>query len=726
MRLPQLLTRAAWVGTSSLLAVGGLVVFFAWLALQAQWQVPDPGALSGPTQLRARDGTVIARFTSEVDRRLVDLDDVSPYVVDAVVANEDERFYDHDGVDPLSLVRAIATNVRTGGISQGGSTLTQQYVKNAFTGAERTIIRKVREAVISIQLERDLTKQQILERYLNTVYFGEGAYGVEAAALTYFGVRASELSAAQAAQLAQLLPAPSLRNPRADPEGADRRGDAVLAKMQQLGYLSPDEADDAATQEVAVLPRRPAPTVAPFFVAYVRRQLEIAYGKQTVLTGALDVTTSLDLSAQEHLDAAVDDQLLSQEPGPFRAGAVALDPRNGDILAIHGGPDFRTRSFDLATQGRRQNGSTFKPIAFAAALEAGIDPSTGYPSPGRTVITRDNCPPYGGAPEGVVGGPGGSMSLREGLIRSVNTVFIRVGCDVGPEAIVDLGLRLGVRNRISPNVSVALGGSDFGGSVLDMASAFGTLANDGVYCPARAILSVRGPDGEEQPLPREVTIVPGMEPRFRSLTQPELAARPEGLAERDEGRCVGALDADIARTTTQALEQVVARSTGRRAAIERPQAGKTGTTNEEKDAWFAGYTPELSLAVWIGHPDSTEASIHDVAGFSRVQGGTIPALIWRDAAREILAGVSPSSFLEPGELNLGDERAWPAPARPRPTATPSPEPSPTPSPEPTGDPPGGDPTGGDPTEDGSEPPDDGGTEDDEDDEDCLIVLGDCD
>ncbi len=258
MRLPLVLKRVLWVGTSSLVAVTAIVVFFAWLALQVEWRVPDPGALSGPTEVFARDGTVLARFTSEVDRRVVPLDEVSPHVVDAVVANEDERFYEHGGVDPLSLLRAVVTNVRTGGIAQGGSTLTQQYVKNAFVGSERTLLRKVREAVISIQLERDLTKREILERYLNTVYFGEGAYGVEAASLTYFGVHAAELSAAQGATLAQLLPAPSARNPRVDPTGADERADAVLRKMVRLGVPRRGRARRRPVAgRVEVLPRQP-------------------------------------------------------------------------------------------------------------------------------------------------------------------------------------------------------------------------------------------------------------------------------------------------------------------------------------------------------------------------------------------------------------------------------------------------------------------------------------
>jgi penicillin-binding protein 1A len=744
---PSYLKRVAWVGTSALVAVTALVALFAWLALHIEWRVPDPGALSGPTELEARDGTVIARFTSEVDRRVVPYDAISRHVVHAVVANEDQRFYEHDGVDPLSLLRAIVMNVRTGGISQGGSTLTQQYVKNAFVGADRTLLRKMREAVISIQLERDLSKEAILERYLNTVYFGEGAYGVEAAALTYFGVSAAELDPARAALLAQLLPAPSTRNPRVDPAGADRRADAIVRRMEQLGFVSPSERAEAVAEDVEVLPRRRETFAAPYFVEYVRKQLEQAYGRQQVMTGALRVRTTIDLEAQRHLDEAVVNQLLSKDPGDVRAGGVALDPRTGDILAIHGGPDFETQRFDLATQLARQNGSTFKPIAFIAALEDGVDPDTRYAAPGRRTITSGNCAAYEGEPREVGGGPGGRLPLREALTRSVNTVFIQLGCQLGPERIIDQGLRMGIRNRIDPFVSVALGGSSSGGSVLDMASAFGTIANDGLYCAARSILSVTDGNGEALPLPREVTVVPGMAPRPRSLTTPELDARPDGLAARDAGGCVGAVDADIARTTTEALKEVVSRTTGRRAQIGRPQAGKTGTTNGEKDAWFVGYTPELSLAVWVGDPggeDGVASEMRDVAGFRRVQGGTIPALIWKDAAEDILADVPPTDFLVPGELDPDEGGVRPAPPRDREREQPDGATDDVPS-EDTGgatepaEPTEGDDTGdgdgdggggggdeGDGRDDGGGGGDDGGGGGDDDDDDaCLIVVGDC-
>ncbi|MBW3661575.1 MAG: penicillin-binding protein [Actinobacteria bacterium] len=686
--LKRLIRRMIVVGGSALLAAGLLLAFFAWLALQIDWQIPDAAALNSPSVLLDRDGGVIARFTGEQDRRLVTLEQVSDAAIDAVIAAEDERFYEHRGVDPASLIRAVARNVVTGSIEQGGSTLTQQYVRNAFrvVGRERTIVRKVREAVISIQLERRHSKTEILENYLNTVYFGEGAYGIEAASLTFFRKPARQLDVAEAAALAQALPAPSSRNPRVDPEGARERRDAVIDKMARHGMITPSQAERAKASPLQTQPRQPSEFRYPYFVEYVRKQLAQNYGPQAVLTGGLQVTTTIDPQIQRIVDEAVAQELPPQEGenADIEAGVVVIDPRNGDILAIHGGRNFIENQLDLATQGRRQNGSAFKPFGFVAALEEGVDPDERYRAPGSIRIRSEDC--EGADPAAptiaVSGGPGGSLRLRDGLSRSVNTVFIQVGCEVGPQRIVDTAARMGVRNEVTPNPAVAIGGPAFGASVLDMASSFATLANDGVYCPARSIRDVRDQNGLELDLPVEVTVVPDMPTHPRPYTEEERESRPDELRDRDTTRCFGAVDPDITRTTTQALERVVAETTGRRANIGRPQAGKTGTGNDERDAWFVGYTPDIAIAVWVGHRFSNEP-LRNVEGFRRVQGGTIPALIWKAAAERILEGVPHTDFLEPGELAIEEGRR-PGPVstvEPQPTesSTESEEPSPTPT-----------------------------------------------
>ena len=681
--------RLAVVGGAALAVILALLVLMAWLALNVDWgELPDPGALSAPSILVTTDGTELARFTSEVDRRVVTLDEISEDAINAVVASEDARFREHDGVDPISLLRAVVSNIRTGGIEQGGSTLTQQYVKNTYLTPERTIIRKIREAVISLQLEKNLTKDEILERYLNTVSFGGLSYGIEAAALSYFGKPAAELSAAEGATLAQLLPAPSTRNPRVDPSGARVRRDAVLERMAELGMLTASKAE-AARATAITLAEPPARQLseAPWFVEYVRKQIVHAWGDEALLRGGLRVTVTLDLDVQRAVDDAVAARLPANEAGDIDAGAVAIDPATGNVLAIHGGRDFTVNQFDLATQGRRQNGSTFKPVVFLTALEQGINPNETYRSPGRITIPAADCIGVDGEPVEVEGGPGGSLTVHEGLIRSVNTVYIQLGCQLGAAPIIEMAGRLGVRNEIPPAPAVALGGAAFGASVIDMASAFATIANDGRACPARTILRVVGPDGRTLPPIDEVTVVPGMETRSRALSEAELASRPEGLGDRDRSRCPAVIEPDHARLLTNDLEQVVARTTGVRARIDRPQAGKTGTTNDEKDAWFAGFTPDLSLAVWVGDPDHDGDGVkpmRNVLGFSRVQGGTIPALIWQEAARQILEDVPPRDFLDVGEGVAGSFRR-PGPPNERPTPTSSPTPTPTTPPtEPTG------------------------------------------
>jgi penicillin-binding protein 1A len=667
----RLLVRRALIASASATTTVALLgALAAWLALNVAWVVPDPGALSGPTQILARDGTVIARFTAEVDRRPVTLDEVADVAQAAVVAAEDARFREHGGVDPLSLVRAVVTNLRTGAISQGGSTLTQQYVKNAFVGDERTLLRKVREAVIAIQLERDASKDEILERYLNTVYFGEGAYGIEAAARTYFGVTAAELDPGQAATLAQLLPAPSTRNPRVDPEGSAQRRDVLLDRMVGLGWLGGAEAAEHRGRELEVAPRSRPATAAPAFVDHVRRQLEHAYGPEVLVAGALTVHTSLDLAAQAQLDEAVAARLPADEAGAVEAAAVALDPRTGEILAVHGGRDLQVGDLNLATMARRQNGSAFKPFVYAAALEDGVsEPTTRWPAPSSTTIRR--CVDHDGAPFEVRGGPGGEQRLHDALVTSTNTTFQLVGCELGGPRMVEMASRLGVANDIPPTASVALGGSAFGASVLDMAAAYGTLANDGRRCPPRSILEVVGPEGEALELPAEVVTAIDHERRPLGPTEDELEAWPEGRGERDDDGCFDAVDPDVARTVTTALGDAVARGTGTRADIGRPQAGKTGTTQDLKDAWFVGYTPDLSLAVWVGDPgrDGPVQTLRGVAGFAEVFGGTIPALLWADSAAAILEEVDPTDFPAPGELTR-DEGPAVAPARDVPDVAP--------------------------------------------------------
>ena len=748
-----LLRRVALALTAAALTMAALVVLTAWAALRVSWAVPDPGAMAGPSEIVDRHGTPIARFTSQLDREIVDLDEVAAEMRDAVIMAEDQRFYEHDGVDPLSLVRAVAANVRTGGIAQGGSTLTQQYVKSAFVGDERTVLRKVREAVISIQLERDVSKDEILERYLNEVYFGQGAYGVEAAAGTYFGVPAAELDAAQSATLAQLLPAPSVRNPVSDPEGARARRDALLGRLAEHGHLDDDTARQAQASDLDLAPdRRQVETQAPAFTDHVRRQLEHAFGDEVMLTGALTVRTSLDLESQQALDAVAADRLPAEEGGEgVDSAMVALQPHTGEVLAMHGGRDMGIGDFNLATMMTgRQQGSALKPFVYAAALEEGIAvPDTSRPAPSSVTIPPGDCVGHDGAPISVSGGGSGSTSVAEALVRSYNTTYQLLGCELGGERVVEQTRRMGVRNEVSTNAGVALGGTDRGASPLDMASAYGTFANDGRWCPPRTILEITGPEGAQVDLPDEVRTIPDLPRDPLDWTEEEVAEHPEWLevlrGEQEDGDCRVATHPSIARAATTAMEDVVARGTARRADIGRPQAGKTGTTTGYVDAWYVGYTPHLSLSVWIGSPGDNE-SLPPLGGFAQVFGGTLPAVMWADAANAILDDVEPEPFPEPIpiDLQVPDEGPRVSPARQVPSQEPEPEPAPeatddTEEPD-AGD--GWDPDGVDPAEDtedaeepedpdtadheaedpADDPPGAGGDEEDEDDDSCLLFC----
>lgn len=506
------------------------------------------------------------------------LKDISKHLQNAVIATEDRRFYEHQGVDPISVVRAVVSNVRSGGIRQGGSTLTQQYVKNVYVGSQQSLYRKVREALIALQLEKERSKDEILEAYLNQVYFGEGAYGAEAAATLYFDKTASELGIAESATLASVLSAPTALSPRHGLKEARSRRNVVLDEMVAAGYITQRQRNRSARTKVRLTPPPEPDRTAPYFVEEVRTQLLHKYGDEAVYNGGLRVTTTLDVGKQRALNLQVKANLPSNPA--LDSGVAVVDPATGDVIAAYSGRNFDRSQVDLAfgrgTDGR-PSGSTFKVFALATALEEGQSLSTSYPAPGQ--ITIGDWSPSGN------GGCGGSCSLMSATALSSNTVYAQVANSVGARDFTDMARRLGVRQSFKdPSLPEVLGTSDV--TPLDMASAMATLSNDGVACPARVVTEVRQPGGVrlEPPDPRQ----PSAE---------ELAAIDEHLrdlhyqfGDEDLGRCYRALAPSIARTATKALEAVVAYGTGARADIGRPQAGKTGTAQNNQEAWFVGYT----------------------------------------------------------------------------------------------------------------------------------------
>jgi penicillin-binding protein 1A len=628
----------------------------AIVALYATTELPAIPPLEQTTMLLDRDGREVAALHADVDRELIAFEHMPRSLRRAVVAVEDADFFRHDGLDPGAILRATWTNVTTGSLSQGGSTITQQYVKNVLTGSERSIGRKVREAILAVKLEHTTSKREILEGYLNTVYFGHGAYGVQAAARTYFDRDARELTLLQSATLAGLIAAPSARDPFVHPEAATRARTAALARLVEVGWLERERARRLDTRPLGLAEEPVVSSEAPHFMEHVRRLLAASYGLDTLYRGGLRVRTTLDGDWQREAERAIH-AALPKRSDP-QAALVAIDPRTGAIRAMVGGRDFDASEFNLATQGRRQAGSAFKPFVLLAALEQGISPLEVRNGPSSLTIPDPFCETRG--EPWTVSNAGdqwaGTMSIEQAMAGSVNTIFAQVTVEVGPEAVADVAHRMGIRSRLAPVCSIGLGTSEV--SPLEMTSAFATLAARGVYMEPTAIERVTGSDGDvlQGPLPR--------------------------IADAGS-QAVSTEDADAA---TRVLGGVVAHGTGTAAWLSgRPVAGKTGTAARATDAWFCGYVPQLATCVWVGYPGASRP-MRNVEGYPEVYGGTLPALIWHDFMAAATAEMPVEGFA-PGSYELyADPPPPPSPSPSAPAPTTSPEPSEPPAPSPSPEP----------------------------------------
>lgn len=593
------------------LAIGLGVLYATVLA-----GLPDPNSRpkgrDQTTRVLDRNGKVIASLFAEQDRTDVPLDQIPVELRQGVVATEDQRFYEHRGVDPIGILRALWTDIRAGDTVQGGSTITQQYVKNAFVTPERTLRRKLMEAALAERVERKLTKDQILESYLNTIYYGHGAYGVESAAQTYFGKSVSKLDLAQSAMIAGVIKSPGRYSPYIDPEAAKVRRDVVLDQMLSEGYIDREAHDAAVAAPVKTAGLKERPSVAPYFVEYVKALLTEEYGSEAVYRGGLTVRTSLDLGQQAAAERAVKKRLGRK--GDPSAALVAIDPKTGEIRAMVGGRDFKSQQFNVAVQGRRQPGSAFKPFVLVTALEEGISPEQTFESGPVTLKVSGSSDPW--KVTGAGGGRRGPMRLREATEKSVNSVYAQLILKVGAKEVVGMSEKLGITDPIAPVPAIALGGHEEGVSPLQMASSYGTLANGGVRVKPRAILEVKDRQGE-------------------------ILSETEPVSER-------AVSAAVAYLTTDILRGVISKGTGKAASIGRPAAGKTGTTQRYRDAWFAGYTPDLAAAVWVGYADAQRemTSVHG----RKVTGGSFPAQIWSDFMKAALADSPERDFDKPDGL----------------------------------------------------------------------------
>jgi penicillin-binding protein 1A len=630
-----------------------------------------------------RTGKVLlAELHGGENRVIVPTAKIPDVMKQATVAVEDERFYEHHGVDYQGVVRALVLNLQAGTVVQGGSTITEQYIKNAYIGDERTYQRKLREAVLAWQLEDKWSKDRILTAYLNTVYYGAGAYGVEAAARTYFHKHASGLNLKEAALLAALPKFPSAYSPTTDPDMAKQQRNKVLQLMADQAYITQQRADKQMASKLHVYQRPPNynKSLADYFVDYVTKVLVKRFGSAKVFDGGLKVTTSIDVKWQQE---AIDIIKSTTAPLDFgfkpSAALVAIDPANGYIRTMVGGLDYKKQKFNLASQAKRQPGSSMKPFVLATAVEQGMNPDTTYYNSKSPIII-----PMGYAAPWVVNGdgPGGPESVSAATTISDNVVFAQLSVDVGPDNTVETAHRMGITSPLDAVPSITLGTS--GVSPLEMADAYATLAANGIHHKPQAIVKV--------------------ERRGKVLWRPTTKGKR-------------ALPAGVASVVTQCLERVASAGTGSATGsfFPYPRAGKTGTTEDGADLWYAGYTPQLAAAVWMGDINKRSAM--------PVYGGDYPAPMWARFFAAALknqshpsfktfpwsfgswesqystgpsasASASSSSSATPTAKPTHTIKPTPKPTTPKPTPT-TPQPTPTtPQPAPTTPQPTGTPTAG--------------------------------
>ena len=553
------------------------------------------------SKIYSADGRLLAILHGEENREPVSLQRMPMFIRQAVVAIEDKRFYSHDGVDISALGRALIVNAAGGQIEQGGGTITMQLARNVYLhNRSRTIARKWDEIVVARRLEQRMTKDQILADYLNSVYFGRGAYGVQAAAEAFFGVPATKLTLAQSAFLAGLVRAPESLDPDRHRAAALARRMRVLGAMRSQNMIDDGQLANASQEPLRLAKRTTSNGIVMMtdtgaaFVEYVKQQLlsDTRLGKTPaeraakVFGGGLRVTTTLDLRAQRAAEHSIADVLdLKGDP----SGALAsVEPGTGAIRAMAGA--ITAQGFNLAAQGRRQPGSAFKPFTLVAAIEKGISLYRGYSARVPRIIHLSSGEDW--VVHNYEGAPGGYLSILQATEFSVNTVYAQIVMDVGADKVVDVAHRMGITSNLDAYPSIALGALTIGVSPLEMSSAYATLANGGTSYRPYAIEKVTDRTGHVL-----------------------WTGEPDGTR---------ALSLDVANKARAVLQQVIAHGTGKRAQrLGRPEGGKTGTTNDYKDSWFAGFTPQLSTVVWIGYPEALRP-LKNIHGLPKVFGGSLP------------------------------------------------------------------------------------------------------
>lgn len=536
-------------------------------------------------------GRLLTSLHGEANREIVTLEQISPELKRAVIAVEDSNFYHHKGINLYSIGRAIWANYQKGGVSEGASTITMQLVKNLFLTQERTITRKLAEAILAVRVEQVFTKDEILEMYLNNIYWGHNNYGVQTAAETYFNKSAAELNLSEATMMAGLIQAPEQYSPFSNYQATKERQAIVIDRMGVLGWISAEEV--AQVKQSPLLVGKPTSwrtSKLPFITEAVVAELEARFGKERVLRGGMRVQTTIDLYFQQMAEESVKESHARLRRWGLRADQIALaavDPRTHFVKALVGGVNHGESQFNRAVQSRRQPGSSFKPFAYYAALASGKytpysiidDAPIRYRVPSGWYSPQN----YGGKNDFA-----GRMSLRTALIQSRNVPAVKIGKSVGLEKIIEICRALGIKSPLQPVISLPLG--SVGVTPLEMAGAYATFASNGWYSEPTLILQVADSRGnillDNQPKPKQI------------------------------------LDPWATANLTSILQGVINEGTGKNANIGRPAAGKTGTTSSERDVWFVGYVPQLATAVWLGNDNYQSLG-------KGVTGGDYAAPVWR-------------------------------------------------------------------------------------------------
>ena len=552
-------------------------------------------------------GVQLASLHDEANREVVPLNRISPNVKRALLAIEDSHFYYHQGVNLTGVGRAITTNFKKGGVSEGGSTITMQLIKNLFLSQKRQFSRKLAEAVLSIRLEQIFRKDEILEMYLNQVYWGHNNYGVETAAQSYFNKHASELNLAEGAMMAGAIAAPEKYSPFVNFKVSKQRQEVVLARMLELKWITPAEEKTAKAYKIKLGKIKTWQTSRlPYVTDAAIEELNQRFGRETVRKGGMRIQTTIDYNFQIAAEKVVQNAYERLGRNKYQISLVAIDPRTHFVKAMVGGVDYKKSNFNRAMYANRQPGSSFKPFVYYTAFATGkFSPeSTVQDSPVRY---RDGSGYY--SPRNYGGGYSGSMSIRSALMSSTNVPAVKMGKEVGLDKVIQTCRTLGIKSPIEPVVSLPLGA--VGVTPIEMASAFATFASNGWQSETTTILRVTDSDGNIL---------------LDNTPQPQLVLNSWATAQ-----------------INSALQSVVSNGTGKEAAIGRPAAGKTGTTSSERDVWFVGYVPQLAASVWIGKDDYTPLG-------QGVTGGTYAAPIWRSFMQEALKNEPVESFVPPAKF----------------------------------------------------------------------------